>query len=992
VNSLSNILSRLELKGKSGLIKFDNFKGLSFRTKATLKKIKPDAVYCYNDQPYFLFFDFTDEERELDEKVIHKSIWCFNQTPVVFFIKKNQIEIYNGLSFDSRNSSLKILEQESNLNNFNYWKIHSNEFWLKYKNKYAESSRVDYYLLENIENVRQLLFKSGLKRNVEVVNNLIGRLIFTRYLIDRDVNVDNIFIRGKNKVEKNNSFLELILDKKRLYGFFEYLKIKFNGDLFPLEDIEVKKIKTKHLEFLYELFNGSNIQGEIIQHSLFNFYDFSIIPIELISNIYEKFIGKVKQKANKSFYTPPFIVDYILSQTIDIQLRKQKTSICKILDPSCGSGIFLVEALRRLIEKEIQLHGKINKSDLKRIVKENIYGIDKDENAINIAIFSLYITLLDYQDPRDIESFQFPKLNETNFFNEDCFDLNGKYSLLLGKIHFDFIIGNPPWGNVKDKNHLEYCKKQVPSIPISDNQIAESFLIRVKDFSNKNTKVALVVTSKILYNLNAYKFRKYFLERFYIDKVLELSAVRRQIYENASGPSVIIFYRFAHDKNTDKNNIDHISLKPNLFLKYFKTIVIEKYDFKVVSQYYFKKYDWLWKVLLYGNIIDFYLIKRLKTLDNVNTIIKDHELIYGQGIEEGKRGKLSTTFLRNRLFLGKKDGLLERFNLNKDAIQDKWIPKNVHRNREGNEQIFRAPQLLFKIGLNSSFQAITAFSDVDLVFLKSITAIKGQEKDIGILKNLVGLFNSKLFTYYILMIGSSIGVEREQAHNKNEKFTFPVVINPEISLIVDKIKESIVRTNDGMFDRTLDFDFSLESPYELENNLNELITKIYNISEVEKDLIDYAINISIPLLNGENKPIESAKKIDLESYASIFQQHFGAIYNGPNEFFQIDVFNSNPYLFAMNFKVVEQKSSEGINFNSENNINDILKNIAGLSFNKISKNIYIQKDIKGFEENSFYVIKTNEFKNWHPAIARLDINEFVAAMKKSEIKRFNNGK
>ncbi len=127
-------------------------------------------------------------------------------------------------------------------------------------------------------------------------------------------------------------------------------------------------------------------------------YDFNIIPIELISNIYERFLGNKQRKKDGAFYTPSFLVDYILKFTIDPYLKNHNT--CTVLDPACGSGIFLVETLRRIIERNLSNRQFIESDiELSSYLTNYIYGIDKNDEAINVAIFSLYITLLDYKNP-----------------------------------------------------------------------------------------------------------------------------------------------------------------------------------------------------------------------------------------------------------------------------------------------------------------------------------------------------------------------------------------------------------------------------------------------------------------------------------------------------------------------------------------------------------------------------------------------------------------
>ncbi|WP_431211037.1 hypothetical protein ACQ86N_34620 [Puia sp. P3] len=140
-------------------------------------------------------------------------------------------------------------------------------------------------MLENISAAIELLRDEGLNR--EAANSVIGRLIFTRYLIDRGVELDPKIIK---KNAERESFLELILTPQKLYSFFTYLQDEFNGHLFPVTKEEKNKFNTKHSKILYNLFSGDDLKTG--QTSLFNLYDFNIIPIELISNIYERFIGK----------------------------------------------------------------------------------------------------------------------------------------------------------------------------------------------------------------------------------------------------------------------------------------------------------------------------------------------------------------------------------------------------------------------------------------------------------------------------------------------------------------------------------------------------------------------------------------------------------------------------------------------------------------------------------------------------------------------------
>ena len=608
-------------------------------------KLKPYAIYEFNNEPFILFF----ENRQNAE--IHKWCWNLNSSPLIIIHEENQLKIYNGFSFDNKQKFLQLLlENEKQVDDFNYINLVSGKFFEKYGKKFAEKNRVDYKLLENIKTARDKLINEYHLQS-GVVNSLIGRLLFVRYLIDRKVKI------GKYGELSSQDLLAKLTDKEKTYELFNYLKIKFNGNLFPIDEENETDVKEAHLDLLRRLLKGEELKTG--QLNLFEFYDFSVIPIEFISNIYEFFLGEESQRREGAYYTPPFLVDYILKYTVDPYFKKKDGDFhCKVLDPACGSGIFLVETFRRLIHHYRDLNPRCMenresyKDELTTLLRENIFGIDKDENAIKIAIFSLYIALLDYQEPRDIESFKFPELIGSNFFHADFFDTYDTLNARLKVNNFDFIIGNPPWGNpsIKDgeNKYLDYCDKL--GVAIGRKEISQAFLLRVRDFSSENTGCALIVTGKNLYNIESIDFRKHFLANFKIDRIFELSSVRRQLFSKATksnsyaiAPAAVIFYRFAHGDSTDDNVVRHISLKPNPLFDLYKIFVIEKYDYKGVLQEHFKNYDWLFKTLVYGNVLDFYFIKRMK--ENYPTIreaitSKVDDFLVGQGIMVGGEIKM----------------------------------------------------------------------------------------------------------------------------------------------------------------------------------------------------------------------------------------------------------------------------------------------------------------------------------------------------------------
>src|SRR5690606_7760030 len=142
-------------------------------------------------------------------------------------------------------------------------------------------------------------------------------------------------------------------------------------------------------------------------------YNFDVIPIEFISSIYEEFFHadrKNQEEAKGTHYTPPNMVRFLLDQVLPVSTYDKHPTI---LDPSCGSGIFLVEAFRRIIAfHNLIPNSRLKVRDLQRILRNYIFGVDKNKEAVRVAAFSLYLTMLDYLEPKSIwqEGHIFPQL------------------------------------------------------------------------------------------------------------------------------------------------------------------------------------------------------------------------------------------------------------------------------------------------------------------------------------------------------------------------------------------------------------------------------------------------------------------------------------------------------------------------------------------------------------------------------------------------------
>jgi len=1095
VGLLSQLFNKLGYTRDNGLYITSSdkeliLKNFPFRISRILADvIKPYAIFNIDNgidiedhispinNPIILFYDNPSQS---DYSIIARHSFNLSRAPIVVISNNstNSIDIFHGFDFTNSSGNELLSKINVDIDLLSVRSLRTGKGWgIIFEEYFKRSKTVDYHLLSNITDARRILvakednFPEG-NLPPEVANRLIGRLIFIRYLIDRNVSfsdykplaIKDEFISGNSeeKERRREVLNEILLDHNEAYKLFEYISQKFKGDLFPLvveeegiSQYEKSIVGSRNLEVLYHLFNcskfftGSEVRGYSVQPSLFNIYDFEIIPVELISNIYESFLGSAnhaknennviklsKQKQVKAYYTPPFLVDYVLSQTVNPHLEKAEGSNCRVLDPSCGSGIFLVETLRQLIEKEIQINHsgedsvEIPNGRLWQLLSENIFGIDIDLNAIEVTTFSLYLTLLDYKrHPREIESFEFKSIKESNLFGgKDADFFNKKHyfnTLFSDKVKLDFIIGNPPWGHVSSSNYkayvldrkIEEALLELPEVlTIGNKEISQAFMVRVSDFVglNQKTKFCFIVTSKNLYNSDksAKQWRKYFLSTFKVNQCFDLTGVNNKVaggnhlFENARQPAAILLYEKSSLEGIQFHDIEHISARANKYYNSFKTIVIEKRDIKRISQNQLLIDDELWKIILYGNYLDYQLVKRLGIeFKSITEEFEEKKLVYRGGFKAVDSGvKLNNKKNTERLWGYK---YLE-LDSNKDLqqylirpsitfkekldqlLREQKIKDDYKVAQLPDDRVFRGKKLLIKKGLDNEInhKTTSAFSDETVIFSSTVAAISTNSGDISeevesFLFGVCAIFNSSLFTYLLFMTSSSFGKDRN-------RFNFVEFLSKPFA-----IDEELIKLSRQLHEECKSADLQIELRIQtLKKELDQKIFSLFRLNEVEQSLIDYALNVSLPIYKRANrqnehyvfKELRVSNISVLKDYCQIFIDHFSIRFDSKENqtSFNVDVYLESDFI-AINF-LVSKFREERLKINYNSSLSDTISKIGELGYSKVSSELFIRQDVRGFNENSFYIIKPNEYKNWHQAVAYSDLIEFIEAIAAAELK------
>lgn len=927
---------------------------LSVHYKKVLGELKPYAVYIVDNAPFVLFYEDVSDNNK--QQIIRKKIWNA-QIPITIICGAGDVKVYNSYSLDFDEVASMSADQVDENSPFSFWEITSQNFWGGNRTKQFGGKRLNEYLLQNLSDITKKLHE---EHNVKFATKLMLRLIFIRYLIDRGVDLD-YHGRFKSNVEvSRKNLLDLIADKTELYSLFSHLKDKFNGNLFEIDTEDDLSCLTKEVLQVLSDFLSANIDTKTGQLSLFDLYDFNIIPVELISNIYEILLGEESRDKDNAFYTPHYLVDYILDESVSKFIRDN--GACKVLDPSCGSGIFLVESYRRMVEKELQ-GKKFTEDDnlLQSILSENIYGVDLNKDAIDVAIFSLYLATLDYKNPRTLKKFELPNLKSENLIVADFFDEGALGS--LEKIQFSFIVGNPPWGSQKGLLS-EYCKSRGYSNLLQNYDTCRAFILRSRDFSSTNTQCCFVLHSKMLYMQKgpSKKFRKFLLENTKISRVIELSSVRKLVFKTADAPAVVLSYSFSDDKPL-KNRFEYISMKPNLFFRLFNIIVIEKTDIKFVPQKLLLENDWAWKTLVYGFSGDIDTINRLlKSFSTLDKTVELNSLEKGVGIKSND-GSDDATHLMGRELIDER--AIGHFSVDTEK-KTTFNKQLIDRARAKNQNIFYGPYALLRRGFDlSNYTMRAAYCETDFVFKFSVYAIKGNAEQKDLLLNLTGLLNSTLYSYLNLMTSSFLGVEREIALF-NEVLTLPVVYSEEIARQVEQIHEMSKRE---AFVVTPNNDSAIKK-------LNEMILDAFGLAD--NPFVDYALNVQIPNLarSKKSKAFNNVNQQQLRAYTKPFLNALSNVFSVSGKFVSAKIYPAiTKYYSAVEIVLHDSKPNVDVQIVDESSVTKAT--LSQFSAHKTNDMFYAVKDVIHFETDSFYIIKSNHYKNWHPAIAEIDLADVI---------------
>jgi type I restriction-modification system DNA methylase subunit len=479
--------------------------------------------------------------------------------------------------------------------------------------KYAEETRgkkgtaeVDDAFLKEIESWRDLIARNIALRNPALtqrelnfaVQQTIDRIIFLRICEDRGIEEYGRLMALLNGDHVYGRLFELFqrADERYNSGLFHFRKEKGRDEpadeLTPALAVDDKPLK----EIIKNLYYPDSA------------YEFSVLPADILGQVYEQFLGKVirltpghravvedkpeVKKAGGVYYTPTYIVDYIVKNTVG-KLLEDKTpkqaAKLRILDPACGSGSFLIGAYQYLLDwhrdwyfddgpkkhtKELyQGSGgdwRLTTAERKRILLDNIYGVDIDPQAVEVTKLSLLLKVLEGESeetlskqlqlfheralpdlsdnikcgnsligPDFFDNLQMPFLDDEVRYRVNAFKWDYEFPIIMKSGGFDVVLGNPPYGALLSNDEIDYL---LSNYKYQDYQLDTYMLFIEKGISIATPRgfFGMIIPNTWLLNLETKKLRKYL---FAETKVENFMHYRHKVFRKQTVDTEILIVR-----------------------------------------------------------------------------------------------------------------------------------------------------------------------------------------------------------------------------------------------------------------------------------------------------------------------------------------------------------------------------------------------------------------------------------------------------------------
>ncbi len=848
------------------------------------------GVLCVDGRPTVYLCEskrFTAEQK----REYQRFVWNQGLVPLLLFLMPGQVEAHSGVRKPAKPGAPDESTEHTLIPNLGNLaealecaklvrSIETGQFFHDQRDFFPTNEAVDRCLVQNLVDAARKLKKAGWK--LDRAHALLGRVLFVSFLQQRK------FIKAHHFPGGTTSLLQILKGrpvaeaKKLLYGrggFFQTLKREFNGTMFDATlDEEADKIEQPHLAILTEFLDRSDMSSG---QATFDFidYDFRVIPVETISAIYEEFMKDedLKQKhKDGAFYTPRHLAETTLH--VAVEDRYKEAANWRVLDPGCGSGIFLVAMFNLLAAQWLRDNpDRIKKTKaqaLLDILQQRIRGVDLNLDACRITAFSLYLALFEKLQPIDLDEFK-EKVRADEFLPPLVWSekeglkanppviMHGDFlrdKLPLEKDH-DLIIGNPPW---------ESRGKE---------QIALHFAKRTPEFLRAGGIGCLILPTTILVNRNGTLDGEWFRE-VTVEKMVQLADYRKLMFASAIHAGFIL--RYQKSKPTLEHTVIYETPKVSRFDRRRGVIVVEPDEQKIVPQrdvveaslqdkmQEHGQLQALWSRKFWGSPRDEALLRRLDFLPRLAELVgtrgKAKRWLGGTGFQphyadkQHKRYKpVAIPWPSTEPFLdAREDDLgLVVFKDQLGTVGERLAALGASTTKllfARPDANFRPPMVVYTEGFTKF-----AFCSHSTRFQNALRSITGPDKDADLLRFLAAALGSQLMRFQAFHSGSSNGIGRDKLHlYESLNLPFPL---PDDDLATDNAAE-IVREAADIIKRVERIGTKAGSDKRAElvegakKQLEPLVEAYFSVSDTERILITDTLKLWQPSIHKQNLDLD----------------------------------------------------------------------------------------------------------------------------------------
>ena len=820
------------------------------------------------ESPLAVIVEFEGKPSDETLRELHRLAWNFSHSPALITVEmdllrawtccehpdsKRPIEDYvvHELRKDnlSGNCGMDITQRATQV--LHWVNLVSGQFFRVHSKRFRRDQRADRMLLGNLQCLRKKLHDEGLT-NDDVCHDLLARIIFVQFLFDRKdargraaLNEERLAsLKESGILKREHPNLASILDDyDDTYRLFDWLNTKFNGDLFPSKGDtpaermsgwrkEKEVVKVDHLRMLRDFVTGE-IDMPSGQLCLWPQYAFDAIPLEFISSIYETFVTERASK-NGIYYTPPYLVDFILDRVLpwdDVQWN------LRILDPACGSGVFLVKAFQRLVHRWKKAHPNesIRAEVLRGLLEKGLFGVDRDRHAVRVASFSLYLAMCDEIDPKHYwTQVTFPPMRGHRLIDADFFDeTHPGFRTVEDAGSYDLVIGNAPWGEkLLTDAARKWAEDAAHTWPLPNKGIGTLFLPKAAALTKPDGRVSMIQSaSSLLFNQSgpARKFRSQFFNTFDVEEVVNLSALRFRVFQRKSktskssvAPSCVVIFK--PDLAADKM-ITYVSPKQCEDLGDEFNVVIDTDDVKTVSLREAKNNNEIWAAAMWGFARDMAFLRRLKTYRTISRPGSEYEVETREGVIFGDRKKRQSGLLRPIM---KGCGFPEDSLMYLDASV---LPQNreefTHSRDSTDFDAFAYPQLILKQSWQESksrFEArlVEDCKALGVLCTQSYVTVHAPSGQSDFLDAACLSFNSILAVYYLLLTSSRFASYRPEP------------------LVDELLRVPVPEPRPGLLDDISSYD-----------DIDRRVREAFRFKDAEWVLVEDLFNVTLPDFKGD---------------------------------------------------------------------------------------------------------------------------------------------